>query len=78
MHNRFYSCCRFCAVLTLFFAGCMLALGCSQATLQNGVIYRPELEISEEDIPSYTSEEYETRGDGGFKRGDLEFAFLNN
>jgi tetratricopeptide (TPR) repeat protein len=77
MDNRFYICCRFGAVLTLFFAGCMLVLGCSQATLQNGVIYRPEVEISEEDIPSYTSKEYEARGDGGFKRGDLQVAFLN-
>ena len=66
-------------VASLLVAVCFLFWGCSASVgQQTGVIYQPRSEVfAEEDIEPYSAEEYEARGDAGFSRADLEFAFLN-
>jgi len=69
-------------VMVFFAVGCMLAGACSWAVDQGGHRpYRTHAEVIEEDIAAsderYSAEEFESMGDGGFKRGNLEHAFLN-
>ncbi len=60
--------------------GVMLGGGCTRAVEPHGVIYRPDEGAAEEmaaDAKHYTAGEYEQMGDAGFRRGDLEFAYVN-
>ena len=84
MDNRIGTGRAYCIVVTVFLVvGCMLTAGCSKAVDQKHAnAHQPQVEaVAKEDIPAskqdYSAEEYEKMGDGGFKRGNFEIAFLN-